>query len=221
MAIVRYTFQHQIIDYIRDALRQGTLSPGDNITEQMLVDGLGASRAPIREALQTLTNEGIIVTYPYKGRVIKSMTPQEILDNAYIVGAFEGALASRALPYHTEQDYESMKAIIQDMAQVKHAGQDLALYEEQGNAFHSLVCGFRHMPEFANYSRRLCKDVTKLLYYRLWKGIFSPEERVKRHACVLEAILSQDVQNIESALRSHHMEVGERICARLESENAG
>lgn len=215
---VRHTFTRQVIDHVRDALRQGVFTPGSPITEQMLADALGASRAPIREALQTLTNEGIICSYPYRGRVIREMTPQEILDNAYLVGVIEGALAVRALPHLTAVEFDRLEALVSAMERAARAGGGIDEIERLGSEFHQLLCGGGHLAGFALHTRKICKDISRLLYYRCWREIFSLAERARRHRFLLEAVRTGDTLYIDAVFRRHHMEVGEGICRLLAAE---
>lgn len=215
----RQTFTRQVIDYVRNGLRQGIFKPGSPITEQMLADALGASRAPIREALQTLTNEGIICSYAYRGRVIREMTPQEILDNAYLVGVMEGALATRALPYLTATEFDRLEALVRGMDAAARSG-SIDEMERLGSEFHQLLCGAGHLAGFALHTRKICKDISRLLYYRYWREIFTLEERARRHRHLLEAVRSGDGLYIEAVFRRHQMEVGEGICRLLAAERS-
>ena len=219
-ALQKKTCTQQVIDHIRDALRNETFKPGDSITEQMLADQLGASRAPIREALQQLTTEGLITTYPYRGRVIRSMTPQDILDNAYIIGTLEGALAVMALKYHTKADYDRMHEIVDEMFVLAEDENNLLAFEPLGSDFHNIVSGSRHMQSFTQIARQGCHNVAHLLYFRYWKHLFPLKKRAARHKTVLDALLTGDIQYIESIMRRHQIEVAEGICRQLKEEQA-
>lgn len=215
----RQTFTRQVIEYVRNGLRQGIFKPGSPITEQMLADALGASRAPIREALQTLADEGIICSYAYRGRVIREMTPQEILDNAYLVGVMEGALATRALPSLTVAEFDRLEALVRAMEEVARTG-NIDEMERLGSEFHQLLCGGSHLAGFALHTRKICKDISRLLYYRCWREIFTLEERARRHRVLLEAVRTGDTLYIEAVFRRHQMEVGEGICRQLAAERS-
>lgn len=216
----KHTFTRQVIDHVRDALRQGIFKPGSPITEQMLADALGASRAPIREALQTLANEGIICSYPYRGRVIREMSPQEILDNAYLVGVIEGALAVRALPHLTAVEFDRLEALVGAMERAARTGSAIDEIERLGSEFHQLLCGGGHLGGFALHTRKICKDISRLLYYRYWREIFSLTERARRHRFLLDAVRTGDTLYIDAVFRRHHMEVGEGICRLLTAERS-
>lgn len=216
----RHTFTRQVTDYVRNSLRQGGLKPGSPVTEQMLADALGVSRAPIREAFQVLTNEGIICSYPYRGRVIREMTPAEIIDNSYIVGVVEGALTTRALPHLTAAEFERLEALVDGMERIACANGSIDALEQLGNEFHLLLCGDRHMGGFALQARTMCKNISRLLYYRYWREVFSLTERARRHRALLDAVRTGDVFYIDAVSRRHQMEVGEGICRLLAAERA-
>ena len=48
--------------------------PGDRIVESDLAQGLGISRVPVREALQILEKQGLVVNEPYKGIRLRTVT---------------------------------------------------------------------------------------------------------------------------------------------------
>lgn len=52
---------------IRDAILSGGLSPGAKIVEETLCADLGISRAPVREALRLLAQQGLVEHQPRRG----------------------------------------------------------------------------------------------------------------------------------------------------------
>src|ERR1700758_3146881 len=67
---------------IREAILDGVFKPGDHLTEAELVEKFEVSRSPIREALLALEKEGTIVISPYKGAIVKPLSPEEASDIA-------------------------------------------------------------------------------------------------------------------------------------------
>lgn len=214
----KHTYTSQIVAYVHESLRSGLYSPGMQLTEQMLADALGASRAPIREALQTLANEGLVTSFPYKGRVIRKMSIPEILDNAYLVGVIEGALAIRALPYQTDDDFARMEKVVAEMEVVAMQSRDMLQMENLADEFHQLLCGRRHLADFTYSTRRICRNVSRILYYKYWKRIFTLEQRARRHRFLLDGLLTRDSMYIDAIIRRHQMEVGEGICRQIRND---
>lgn len=61
---------------LRAAIHQGQLKAGDRLpTEQALMAKYGASRTPVRQALTTLANEGLIETATSRGTFVREHRP--------------------------------------------------------------------------------------------------------------------------------------------------
>jgi GntR family transcriptional regulator of vanillate catabolism len=54
------SLQDTVLIQLRDLILRGTFEPGQRLAEQQLAERLGASRTPIRAALVTLEQEGLI-----------------------------------------------------------------------------------------------------------------------------------------------------------------
>ena len=68
----------QVASRIRTAIVTGKLRPGAALTETALAEQLNVSRAPIREAIQDLENEGLVETLAYWGKRVKPLTLREV-----------------------------------------------------------------------------------------------------------------------------------------------
>jgi len=77
-APVQRTIREQIADRIRTDVLSGRLSEGTNLREQTLAEQYGVSRAPIRDALLQLTQEGLLVAKPNCGVRVGSPSGEEI-----------------------------------------------------------------------------------------------------------------------------------------------
>ena len=53
---------------------------GDRLDERQLADQLGVSRTPVREALQRLEHEGLVVSIPRRGTFVARKTKREIIE---------------------------------------------------------------------------------------------------------------------------------------------
>lgn len=69
-----------VINHIIDGLIQGRLKPGQRLNASKLVEALGVSVVPVREAMHFLAGEGVIELLPLKGTQIRNMDASEIVD---------------------------------------------------------------------------------------------------------------------------------------------
>jgi DNA-binding GntR family transcriptional regulator len=72
------TLSDEAADRLRAAIRNGTLKPGMRLIERDLAERLGMSRIPIREAIQSLVEEGLAQKAPHRGAVVYIPTREEI-----------------------------------------------------------------------------------------------------------------------------------------------
>lgn len=64
---------------IRDAIVDGRHEPGSQLVQEQLADDLGISRTPIRDALNRLTQEGLVTWRPGLGYVVNDLSDEEII----------------------------------------------------------------------------------------------------------------------------------------------
>ena len=81
LADVRENLKDIAIDYIRERIfEQRTLRCGEQVNERELSRTLCLSRAPIREALKELEEQGLIVSVKYKGWFVADFREEDILE---------------------------------------------------------------------------------------------------------------------------------------------
>jgi DNA-binding GntR family transcriptional regulator len=87
--VVSPTRREEVANRIRRAILAGELKPGQRITEVHLAEALGVSRPTVRESLQQLIHEGLLIRVPYKGIHVAQPTREELADIAEIRATLE------------------------------------------------------------------------------------------------------------------------------------
>lgn len=87
----------QVADRLRSAILSGRLKPGTGLVETALAEQMNVSRAPIREAIQILENDGLVETIAYKGKRVKPLTAREVAEIYSLREVFEVMAVSRIL----------------------------------------------------------------------------------------------------------------------------
>ena len=67
-------------DAIRDSITAGDFAMGERLVETRLASELGMSRAPVREALRRLLEEGLVIERAHHGMFVRSFDGAEIVD---------------------------------------------------------------------------------------------------------------------------------------------
>jgi DNA-binding GntR family transcriptional regulator len=81
---------------IRGWLATGRIVPGQRLSEADLSRDLGVSKSPVREAMQRLVADGVVVNAPYKGYLIYRMTRREVAGVFDVMEVTDGLAARRA-----------------------------------------------------------------------------------------------------------------------------
>ena len=94
MVINKSTYKDYVVAHVYERLQKSELNPGDKVLESQLATELGLSRAPIREALQQLVADGLLIYKPQVGNFVASLSPKEIIDAYVTRGLLEGFAAA-------------------------------------------------------------------------------------------------------------------------------
>lgn len=212
MQFKKETYSSKAAEFIRNLIRSGELLPGRPVREALITEKLNISRAPIREALLLLAQEGLICSEPQKGKFVRSMSAQEIYDSYAVAGILEGAGVAQSICHWTEKEEAAFRDVLRRLDEQVNYAVSLDTLTEIDEAFHSALlaaCTNAHLIHLAHSSS---SSLAKFLYYKHWRTMYTPQEFRERHHVVAEAVLSRDAQRIEKALRQHYEDVGIRLC---------
>ncbi len=212
MQFKKETYSSKAAEFIRNLIRSGELLPGQPVREAVISERLNISRAPIREALLFLAQEGLICSEPQKGKHVRSMSEQEIYDSYAVAGILEGAGVAQSIHLWTEKEEVAFHDMMHRLDQQVNYAVSLDTLTEIDEAFHSTLlsaCANTHLIHLAHFSS---SSLAKFLYYNYWRTMFTPQEFRDRHHAIADAVRSKDPARIESSLRQHYEEVGIRLC---------
>src|ERR1700676_4792896 len=118
--------------YLRDALLSGQYTTGERMAVHQLAESLGVSTMPVREALVTLANEGLLEVIPRRGFRVATLGLRDVED-AFRVQAFVAGLlieeAAPIIPPATIADLRKIQDAIIDALDARDAGEARRLME--------------------------------------------------------------------------------------------
>ncbi len=130
------TVREQIAGHLRADILSGTLERGTPVREQPLAERFGVSRAPIRDVLRQLTQEGLLVAEPNCG-VRVSVEPSKWMQPLIVNlrREIEVAALRKSIRKLTSDDLARLGEIVERLREACEAG-DLTSVVEQDIAFH-------------------------------------------------------------------------------------
>ena len=136
--------QETILIQLRDLILRGEFEPGQRLAEQQLAERLGASRTPVRAALVTLEQEGLVEANETGKFLVRQFTPREVADAIAVRGHLEG-MAARLVAEHgvSRQLQLDLQACLDDGDSALAANpldyESYAAYAVVNDRFHALV----------------------------------------------------------------------------------
>ena len=128
----------QVFEKLENDIIQGIYPKGEILTELKLVEQLGVSRTPIREALRRLEQERLIADAG-KGSRVLGITEEDLQDIMNIRERIEGLAAYYAAKNITPEGLQELTHIVdlQEFYFSKRDGEHLRQVDDQ---FHDLIC---------------------------------------------------------------------------------
>jgi DNA-binding GntR family transcriptional regulator len=187
-----------IADKLRQAIGSGELKPGAQLSEADLARKFGVSRGPLREGMQRLTQEGLLVSVRHRGLFVIDMTPNDVRDMYLAREAVERAAARKIL----EGDYvaagDSLLAIVEQMAAVTTPAE----VSELDIAFHERLVQLADSPRLTRIHRTFITE-TRMCIHALEESYSVSEVREEEHRAVATAIRNGDLELTDALLVEH------------------
>jgi DNA-binding transcriptional regulator YhcF (GntR family) len=165
MAIVIKTLSEQIYDYIFREIRIGNLKYGEKIDENELIDKLGVSRTPIREALIQLSSDNILDNLSRKGFYVRHISAKEMDDAFAVIARLDTYAIELFMDRVDEETLAHLEACVAsiDKAIARH---DYEEYYNWQEAFHLTYIGkttSHHAPRCVPFEehRELIDEILK------------------------------------------------------------
>jgi DNA-binding GntR family transcriptional regulator len=177
-------------EVIRDAIVRADLAPGAVVSNAAVAEQLGLSRAPVRDALARLADEGLVETKPQSYTRVTPLVLKEVRDAAEVVRAMHELAARTAVPLLTAGHIAALREANRRFEAATGAGDvDAALdFDDELHGVLVGVCGNRAVAATIERYTPLIR--------RLERRQFSPARAgrsVQRHDALIAACAAGDV----------------------------
>jgi DNA-binding GntR family transcriptional regulator len=189
---------------LREAIREGSLKPGQRLVERDVAATLGVSRTPVREAFTLLEAQGIASVVSGRGLVITTLSHEEVSELYAIWESLEGIVARYAAQHATEHDLKAL----QHIGELWKAQSEPHVLGRLNKQFHDALYRAAHNRYLARALNAI-DDALALLGVTTYSIPGRPAEAAKEHAAIVAAIAKRDPQAAQHAAEKHIRRAGE------------
>jgi DNA-binding GntR family transcriptional regulator len=190
-----------VYEQIRKAILDGLIKPGDKLDTDAIAAAFSVSRMPVREAIKRLQLEGWVDVKPHKEVRVASVTKAQIRDVFAVRAMLESLAAREAAEKISEVKIDLLWQTYRDMETLVQSGDTLGQVTKN-REFHDIIHQVSGNKVLQSIASNLFDSIER---YRLQFLSLPrrPNEVLKDHRKLLEAIESHDRDSAEILMRRH------------------
>jgi len=189
----------RLYDHIKDKAISFAFKPGERINEVDLAKKLGASRTPLREALNRLTAEGLLTFERGRGFFCRELKPREIFELYQLRATLETASVRLACELATDDELEDVKKFLVETGTDRGtmSSEQLVEFDE---IFHERIVSFTRNSEMA----RVLNNVNERIKFFRWVDMDNRRNDTQHeHRNILRAICARDADKAAELMQQH------------------
>lgn len=191
----------RVLDALREAIITGELKPGQPLVEMELAQQLGVSRAPLREALQTLAREGLVDTAPYRGSIVRHLTRTDIEELYSLRSVLETFAIERLIAQNKPENVTKLRECFEMMLAAAQAG-DLLRVNEVDRLFHDALIELSQHTLLSMTWSTVTNRVRQVMALRNERNT-DITTIAYNHLPIIDAIERQDIEQATTLIQQH------------------
>lgn len=199
------TKAQQVYEALREAICTGELGPNTPLVIHHLAEQMEVSEIPVREALQQLKLQGLVITVPYTGSMVAPISPDHVRQTLEARAVLEGFACRHAIQNLTEDDILQMQGLVARMDECIAAA-DMKQYSRLNRAFHLTIhrrCPNRRIQELLEMMLMETERARAIFVIHPETAGISNQE----HKLLLDYMRRTDADAAEALMRAHQMRV--------------
>jgi DNA-binding GntR family transcriptional regulator len=174
------------------------LAPGEAVSEYQLSEQLGIGRTPVREALQRLAREKLVVILPRRGVMVSAINVKEQLRLLEVRREVERLVVRSASRRANAQEYAQFAALGR-LFDSSGATNDDVEFMRADRDFNDL-CLQAARNDFASGAMSLMNGLSRRFWYQHYKTAADLPQTARLHAAIAQAIANADADGAARAL---------------------
>ncbi|MGY3439792.1 MULTISPECIES: GntR family transcriptional regulator [unclassified Marinovum] len=204
-----------IYDAIRHDILSGALEANARLKISELAKRHNTSTNPVREALQQLRGEGLVLFIPNQGARVRPIDTEFVRDVAEVGYQLEPYLLKLFVETASAEDIAELERIQDEIEALNFA--DKARHTDLNHAFHETMYE-RHYNRVAFGVWKQHREILGSISARIPIAMGRQEAILREHRALIDAIKAQDVDGAINALNQHIGDAGRHVVDQLRIE---
>jgi DNA-binding GntR family transcriptional regulator len=190
----------RVAETLREEILNGTLAPGDRLSQEDIALRFGVSRQPVRDALRQLEGDGLITMVANSGAWVSKLSEGECYEAYQVRERLEPLLLSQSIPNLKPAQIQRLTELVAEIEKATDLEQFLRLDRE----FHLLSYAGATPGMLREFVERIWN--TTQHYRRAFaklSGFITSEVTHMEHKLILDGIVRRDSPQAEQALEGH------------------
>lgn len=202
MAIRHRLLRDHIVESLRHSILTGELEPGDRLVELELARRFETSQGPVREALQRLATEGLVVLKRHSGTYVAPLNQHELRAICEVRKTVESISAAESARIMDDRQLSKVEALFAEMHAAAERGDRQALIAHD-MSFHRYLCESAGQPTLLRVWDILASQIERFLNIDHPKHFPDLEEIAQSHQPIVEALKGRDAARASFAAEEH------------------
>jgi DNA-binding GntR family transcriptional regulator len=199
----------QVYRSLLDAISDGSLAPGERITQEDIAEKLAVSRQPVLQALRLLKKDGFVLDAPGRGVLVAPLDVDWIAKVYQVRGSLDALAARLAAQQRFRLDPRLMEA-----GRKAARGKNVKAMIEADMAFHNAIYGASGNPLIEQSAQQHWRHLRRVMGAVLQHSR-QREALWDEHEAIARAIAAGDGDRAALLIEQHSQRASKNLAARL------
>jgi DNA-binding GntR family transcriptional regulator len=191
---------------LKQGILHGQLRRGERLSEARLMREFDIGRTPLREALNRLEREGLVVSQPNSGYSVANLDIDAVCDLLVVREGLDALAAEIAVETATEDDMRRLAAVMEEIEALdrvhERTPEVYAQELELGLKVHEVILDMTRNPALREITQRVYDQLRLALWVEV-RWIDQWKMAVEEHRAIVTAVMARDAPAAVAAARAH------------------
>lgn len=198
------TKQEMVYHILRNSIMHCALPPGQRLVIEDIANQLKVSHIPVREALQLLQSEGLVITIPHTGATVAPIERESLVEIFTLTEGLELIATRIATTRLTPSSLDNLKSLVAQMDAALQVN-DYEHWADLNTRFHRTIAHITGMSMLQEMTERVLDHWDRVRRY-FFKSVLlhRVEQAQQEHHAIVDAMQARDYAQLEHLVKRHN-----------------